>query len=111
MIAAPRTSSCAVARRRSTLRSNGRWWTLQAQVRAAQLKRTALAEHLGERVRLVIALPGTRRVRRVVSQLLPLFRTAFTEELVGDLGLHPQRVGIGADGILFVPPVRPRRMA
>jgi hypothetical protein len=39
----------------------------QAQLRAAQLKRVALAERLGRPVRLVIAVPDTATARRALA--------------------------------------------
>jgi transcriptional regulator with XRE-family HTH domain len=84
---------------------------LQAQVRAAMLKRAALAEHLGQVVRLVIALPGTRRTRGAVTQVLPLFRTALPMRSSAVWAAIRSGSALGADGILFLPPAKRRHMA
>lgn len=49
---------------------------LQAQLRAAQLKRVALAERLGRQVRLVIAIPDTPRSRQAVAPHSAILRSA-----------------------------------
>ena len=49
---------------------------LQAQLRAAQLKRVALAERRGEQVRLVIAVPDTRTARRAVAPHVAVIQSA-----------------------------------
>jgi len=47
-----------------------RWLVdFQAQLRAAQLKRQALSDHLSRRVRLVVAVPRTRRTRRLLAHV------------------------------------------
>jgi transcriptional regulator with XRE-family HTH domain len=48
----------------------------QAQFRAAQLKRAALAERLGRVVRLVIAVPDLPRARRLITPHSALIRAA-----------------------------------
>jgi len=76
---------------------------LQAQLRAAQLKREALAERFDRPVRLVIAVPDRRSARNVVrslgvagSRALPVSsRTIWQAIRDGST--------IGADGFLFVP--------
>lgn len=45
---------------------------LQAQLRAGQLKRLALAERMGRTVRLVLAVPDTVSARRVINPFLDL---------------------------------------
>jgi transcriptional regulator with XRE-family HTH domain len=74
----------------------------QAQLRAAQLKRTAMAEQLGRAVQLVIAIPDTRRNRAVVE----VFRL-----IVGSaLPIPSRRIWaalrsaspVGGDGLLWV---------
>jgi transcriptional regulator with XRE-family HTH domain len=77
---------------------------LQAQLRSAQLKRAALQEQFGAPVRLVVAVPGTRRAR----QLLADHKTALDRALPAS---SPRvwraiRTGtpLGSDGILLLPP-------
>jgi hypothetical protein len=48
----------------------------QAQFRAAQLKRSAIAERRGGPVRLVLAVPDTRRNRAVVDAHMSILATA-----------------------------------
>lgn len=75
---------------------------IQAQLRAAQLKRAALAERLARPVRLVIALPDTRRNRAVVrehSVLGAALPTPSKRVLASLRSGSP----IGADGLLWVP--------
>lgn len=80
---------------------------LQAQVRAAQLKRAVLQDTLGQPVRLVVAVPGTRAARRLLGDLKPMLDRA--------LPAGSQRVWrsirggtpLGSDGVLLLPP-RPR---
>jgi hypothetical protein len=76
---------------------------LQAQIRAAQLKREMLAERDRRHVRLVIALPATssnrqrlREVADLVGRTLPL-RSPYI--------WHAIRTGaeVGGDGVLLVP--------
>jgi hypothetical protein len=49
---------------------------LQAQLRAAQLKRATMAERLGRPIRLVIAVPDTPRNRTIVANHQLLLATA-----------------------------------
>lgn len=81
---------------------------LQAQLRAAQLKRSALAERLGQGVRLVIAVPGTRRSRRVISELMPTVRAAMPATSRAIWVSIRSGSALGADGFLFLPPTRRR---
>lgn len=76
---------------------------LQAQLRAAQLKRSALAEQFGQAVRLVIAVPGTRRSRRLVGELLPTFRTALPASSREVWASIRSGSPLGTDGIMFIP--------
>jgi transcriptional regulator with XRE-family HTH domain len=82
---------------------------LQAQVRAAQLKRTALAARLEMPVRLVVALPDRRSIREIVashqalvSRTLPMSSACIWRNI---------RTGapLGGDGILFVRVPKPER--
>ncbi|HLE88494.1 MAG TPA: helix-turn-helix transcriptional regulator [Candidatus Limnocylindria bacterium] len=77
---------------------------LQAQLRAAQLKRSALVEQLGRAVRLVIAVPGTRRSRRVVSELMSTTRAAMPASSRAIWASIRSGSDLGADGFLFLPP-------
>ena len=51
---------------------------LQAQLRAAQLKRVALAERFGGKVRLVLAVPDSAATRQAVAPHAPVLRSAMT---------------------------------
>jgi transcriptional regulator with XRE-family HTH domain len=50
---------------------------LQAQLRAAQLKRVALAERLGRRVTLVLAVPDSAAARQAIAPHAAVLRNAF----------------------------------
>lgn len=76
---------------------------LQAQLRAAQLKRSALTEQLGQAVRLVMAVPDTRRARRVIQELLPVLRSALPASSRAVRVSIRSGSPLGADGILFLP--------
>jgi transcriptional regulator with XRE-family HTH domain len=78
----------------------------QAQLRSAQLKRAALAELLERPVRLVIAIPGTRRMREKVAALEPALRVALP--LPSARVWRSIRTGapLGDDGLLFIPRAR-----
>lgn len=75
---------------------------LQAQLRAAQLKRTALAETSGRRARLVLAIPDSRRNRLVVA--------AHEGPIMAALPISSRRLWaclrsgepLGGDGLLWV---------
>jgi transcriptional regulator with XRE-family HTH domain len=81
---------------------------LQAQVRAAQLKREALAARLDRPVRLVIAAPDTPAIRRMLRDHAALLASTF--EVPSRSIWRSIRTGraIGGDGILLVPHRRPR---
>ena len=77
-------------------------YDLQAQLRAAQLKRNSLAEGSPLPVRLVIAVPDSARARAVAASLQEIVRAAFpipSRQVAGAL-----RTGspVGGDGLLFV---------
>jgi transcriptional regulator with XRE-family HTH domain len=81
---------------------------LQAQLRAAQLKREALAGRFDRPVRLVIAVPGRRSARNLVRSLgvvgtptLPAHSRAIWQAIRNGSSL-------GADGFLFVALQNPR---
>ena len=80
---------------------------LQAQVRAAQLKREALAAHSDRPVRLVIAAPDTPAIRRMLRDRAPLLASTF--QVPSRAIWRSIRTGrpIGGDGILLVPNERP----
>lgn len=48
----------------------------QAQLRAAQLKRVALAERLGRQMRLIVAVPDTTTARRAIAPHSEIVRSA-----------------------------------
>jgi transcriptional regulator with XRE-family HTH domain len=81
---------------------------LQAQVRAAQLKREVLAAHTNRPVRLVIALPETGAIRRMLRERAALLASTFP--VPSRAIWRSIRTGrpIGGDGILLVPNERPR---
>jgi len=84
---------------------------LQAQLRAAQLKRQALAEHHDRPVRLVLAVPDTAATRRAISDIGPLLERALpaTSRTIWS-SIRTGRP-IGADGLLFVRPATLRARA
>ena len=78
----------------------------QAQLRACQLKRQALTELLDRPVRLVVAVPGTRRMREKMAALQPGLGVALP--LPSAVVLRSIRTGapLGGDGLLFLPAAR-----
>jgi transcriptional regulator with XRE-family HTH domain len=76
---------------------------LQAQLRAAQRKRSVLAEGYSRPVRLVIGLPDTRRARAVVRSLEPGIQIALPQASTRVLRSIRSGVPLGADGVLFIP--------
>jgi transcriptional regulator with XRE-family HTH domain len=76
---------------------------LQAQLRAAQSKRAALAERLGVPVRLVIAVPDTRRVRDVVASQSVLLRAALPAPSSAIWKSIRNGTVLGSDGLMFIP--------
>lgn len=81
---------------------------LQAQLRAAQVKRSVLAEQMKVPVRLVLAVPATARNRAVLASLAPILEAALPKTSAEVW--HAIRTGqpLGADGQLVVRPMRPR---
>jgi transcriptional regulator with XRE-family HTH domain len=84
---------------------------LQAQLRAAQLKRSALVEQLGHPVRLVIALPGTRRARHILHALQPTVEAAMPASSRMIWAAIRSGSPLGADGFLFLASDHRRPMA
>jgi transcriptional regulator with XRE-family HTH domain len=74
----------------------------QAQYRAAQLKRATLSERLGRTVRLVIAVPDTRRNRELLRQHEALIRTALPVSSRQIWAAIRTGQPIGGDGLLWV---------
>lgn len=74
----------------------------QAQFRAAQLKRAALVEGSGRSVRLVVALPDTRRNRAVVEMHRPMLETALPTPSRRIWASVRSGVPVGGDGLLWV---------
>jgi transcriptional regulator with XRE-family HTH domain len=74
----------------------------QAQLRAAQRKRLALAESLDRPVRLVIAIPGTRRARELVAALRPGIQTALPRSSAQSWSAIRSGAPLGGDGLLFL---------
>lgn len=77
---------------------------LQAQLRAGQLKRQALAEREERPIRLVLAVPDTRATRARRAPLTELLARALPATSAATW--RAIRIGgpLGADGILFVRP-------
>jgi transcriptional regulator with XRE-family HTH domain len=80
----------------------------QAQVRAAQLKRTTLAERMGRPVRLVIALPDTRRNRALIADHRLVVRATLPESSRRIWACLRSATEIGGDGLLWVQDRGPR---
>lgn len=74
----------------------------QAQYRAAQLKRAALAARLGRAVRLVIAVPDTHRNRKLLRQHQELITTALPVSSRQIWAAIRSGEPIGGDGLLWV---------
>jgi transcriptional regulator with XRE-family HTH domain len=75
---------------------------LQAQLRAAQLKRNTLAEHSPVPVRLVIVVPDSASARAVVASLPEIMRAAFPIPSRQIAGALRSGAPLGGDGLLFV---------
>jgi transcriptional regulator with XRE-family HTH domain len=75
---------------------------LQAQVRAAQLKRDAIARDSTRPVRLVIAVPDSARARAVVGSISEIVRAAFPIPSRQIASALRNGAPIGGDGLLFV---------
>ncbi|HET7581704.1 MAG TPA: helix-turn-helix transcriptional regulator [Candidatus Limnocylindria bacterium] len=80
-----------------------RWLVdFQAQVRAAQLKREALARGSGRPVRLVIAIPDSARARAELASIPDVIRSSFPIPS-RDVARALRSGGpLGGDGLLFV---------
>lgn len=76
---------------------------LQAQVRAAQLKRQGLAERSDRPVRLVIAVPDTPAIRRMLRDRAALLATTFSVPSRAIWRAIRAGEPIGGDGILLAP--------
>jgi transcriptional regulator with XRE-family HTH domain len=76
---------------------------LQAQLRAAQLKRGALATRLDRPVRLIITVPDTRAARHTVASAATAFRTALPGRSAAVWRSIRTGAELGSDGLLFVP--------
>jgi transcriptional regulator with XRE-family HTH domain len=86
---------------------------LQAQLRAAQLKRLAMAERTGRPVHLVIAVPDTRRNRATVLSHQSLLVAALPVPSKTIWGCLRSGLEVTGDGLLWVrvPPLRPAHKA
>ena len=78
----------------------------QAQLRSGQLKRAALADRIGRPVRLVIALPDTRRNRLVVADHRLVVQAALPERSRRIWSALQGGSEVGGDGLLWVEPAR-----
>ncbi|MEP6470134.1 MAG: helix-turn-helix transcriptional regulator [Chloroflexota bacterium] len=74
----------------------------QAQLRAAQRKRSVLADSFDSPVRLVIAIPGTRRARRLVDALRPGIRAALPRTSAQTWSAIRAGAPLDGDGLLFL---------
>jgi transcriptional regulator with XRE-family HTH domain len=84
---------------------------LQAQLRAAQLKRSALVEQFGHPVRLVLAIPGTRRARHTLRGLLPTVEAAMPATSRAIWAAIRSGSPLGGDGFMFLASHHSRPMA
>lgn len=75
----------------------------QAQLRAAQLKRAALVAQLDRPVRLVLAMPDTRRAREHVADEAPVVRSALPASSTAVWRSIRSGLELGSDGLLYVP--------
>lgn len=75
---------------------------LQAQLRAAQLKRAALAERLGRRVRLVLAVPDLATARKAVAPHAAIIRSSLTVTSRAAWAAIRSGSPLGADALLWV---------
>lgn len=82
---------------------------LQAQLRAAQLKREVLARDSALPVRLVIAVPDSPRVRADLAAIPQIVRAAFPVPSRQISASLRNGTPLGGDGLLFVRPSRPSR--
>lgn len=74
----------------------------QAQFRAAQLKRAAIAERSSRFVRLVMAMPDTRRNRAVIDTHRSMLETALPTPSRKIWGSLRSGSPVGGDGLLWV---------
>jgi hypothetical protein len=75
---------------------------VQAQLRAAQLKRAVMAQRVDAPVRLVIAIPATRRAREVAARIGPVIRAALPASSSAVWQAIRSGEELGRDGLLFV---------
>ena len=80
---------------------------LQAQLRAAQLKRDILAHDSTCPVRLIIAVPDSARVRALVAGIPEIVRAAFPVPSREVASALRRGTPLGGDGLLFVRTARP----
>jgi transcriptional regulator with XRE-family HTH domain len=75
---------------------------LQAQLRAAQLKRAALSERMGRPVRLVIGVPDTRATRQAVEPFSGLLASALPVRSRRAWACIRSGEPIGGDALLWI---------
>jgi hypothetical protein len=75
---------------------------LQAQLRAAQLKRVALSERLGRPVRLVLALPDTAAAREAVAPHAAIIKSAMQITSRAAWAAIRSGTSVGGDALLWV---------
>jgi hypothetical protein len=76
---------------------------VQAQLRAAQLKRAALQESLSRPVSLVLAVPGTRRTRELLERHRDVMRSSLPEGTASVWRAVRRGLALGGDGVLLLP--------
>jgi transcriptional regulator with XRE-family HTH domain len=75
---------------------------LQAQLRAANLKRVALAERLGRQVRLVLAVPDTPAARQAVEPHAAIIRSAMPVTSRAAWAALRSGTSLGGDALLWI---------
>ena len=76
---------------------------LQAQVRSAQLKRAELERLFARPTRLVLAMPGTRRTRRILGEVFAELSRAFPARTATIWRAIATGSNLSADGVLLLP--------
>jgi hypothetical protein len=75
---------------------------LQAQLRAAQVKRSLLEQRFDRPVRLVVAVPATVRNREILTSLAPILGVALPKSSADVWRAIRTGTALGADGLLLV---------
>jgi transcriptional regulator with XRE-family HTH domain len=75
----------------------------QAQLRAAQRKRSTLTEIWDQPIRLVLAVPGTKRMRALLASAQPVISTALPARSAAVWRSIRTGAPLGGDGLLYLP--------